>query len=240
MNTPLPHLDTSKLSRVLCVVAHPDDMEYGTSAAVAELTAAGVQVSYLLISAGEAGIRGHTPEQTARIRRQEQQLACESVGVGALDILDFPDGLIQPTLELRQAIASQIRHFRPEAVMTMTWELEVDWGLNHADHRHVGLATVDAIRDADNPWLFPELLEQGLEPWTTRHLWVAATPNPTAAIPVSADAVDRAVASLSCHQFYLNSLTKHPAPEDFIPQLLRAGGQAAGTDYAVTFTVYEL
>lgn len=45
-----------------------------------------------------------------------------------------------------------------------------------ADHRNGGLATIDAVRDAANRWLFPEL---GLEPWNgVRWVAVAASPLP--------------------------------------------------------------
>lgn len=238
MTALLPHVDLSKVQRVLCIVAHPDDMEYGASAAVAELTDAGVQVDYLLVSSGEAGIRETSPTETARIRRQEQEHACMIVGVDELEFLDFPDGLIENNLQLRRAIAAQIRRYKPDAIITMTWDVTVQWGLNHADHRNVGLATVDAIRDADNPWLFGDLLEQGLEPWATQQLWVTAS-EPTAAIPVSASSVERAVRSLQAHKIYLESLPEHMAPEQFIPEILRQGGAAAGTEHAVALRVYQ-
>ncbi len=49
-------LDVSSWKHVLVVVAHPDDPEYGLSAAVKERTDAGIEVSYLLLTHGEAGI----------------------------------------------------------------------------------------------------------------------------------------------------------------------------------------
>ncbi|MFC0581947.1 PIG-L deacetylase family protein [Micrococcoides hystricis] len=239
MGTQLPHLNFDGIGRVLCVVAHPDDMEYGASAAVAELTDAGVEVHYLLITAGEAGIREMKPAETVALRRDEQQEACAVVGVNDLEILDFPDGLVENNLELRQAIAEHIRKVRPDVVITMTWELTVGWGLNHADHRNVGLATVDAIRDADNPWLFTELADAGLAPWSTKQLWVTAHNEPNAAVRVGEKAKDRAVQSLAAHKIYLESLPDHMAPEKFIPEILRGGGEAAGTEYAAPFRRYE-
>ena len=164
--TTLPFFDDSGINRVLCIVAHPDDMEYGGSAAVARWTGMGIEVSYLLLTAGEAGMRSRDPEEVGPLRAQEQRQACHEVGVEDLQVLDFPDGMLEPTLELRRQIARQIRHVRPDAVVTQPWDLEVEWGLNHADHRAAGIATVDAIRDADNPWVFRELREdQGLEAW---------------------------------------------------------------------------
>src|SRR5690625_7046854 len=79
--SPTLELFTEEVDRVLCVVAHPDDMEYGGSAAVAEWTSRGVQVAYLLLTAGEAGLRDREPAEVAALRAEEQRRACELVGV---------------------------------------------------------------------------------------------------------------------------------------------------------------
>ncbi|WP_413542780.1 PIG-L deacetylase family protein [Citricoccus nitrophenolicus] len=235
--TPLPD---SAWSRILCVVAHPDDMEYGTSAAVAAWTARGVEVTYLLLTAGEAGM-AEPPDVVAPLRAGEQRNACDEVGVGDLLILDHPDGMLEYGLGLRRDIARVIRTVRPDAVVTANFEVEAYGGLNQADHRAAGMAVVDAVRDADNPWVFRELAEdEGLQKWHTSALLVAGHERPTHATPVDQVAVDAAVASLSRHEAYLQHVTGHPRPEDFIPEILREGGVYAGTDYAVTFRVYDL
>ena len=94
--TPLPSFDEN-IERVLVVVAHPDDAEYSTSAAVATWTSAGVDVAYLLLTAGEAGMQ-RPPEEAGPLRAQEQQAACAAVGVKRLTILDFPDGTLSVAL----------------------------------------------------------------------------------------------------------------------------------------------
>ena len=231
---------TEDLTRVLCVVAHPDDMEYGGSAAVAEWTARGVEVAYLLLTAGEAGIRDQEPAQVAALRADEQRRACELVGVSDLTILDLPDGLLQPDLATRAAIARRIRQFRPDAVVCTTWELEVGWGLNHVDHRAAGIATVDAIRDADNPWLFrSQITEEGLEAWATRWLLVNGS-TPTHAIELSEESVQRGIASLAAHEVYLAALPDHPAPHDLVTGITTDGGAAAGLDRALPVRVVPM
>ena len=107
-DSPLQKLDTDGVERILCVVAHPDDLEYGISAAVAAWTAAGIQVDYLLMTAGEAGMR-RAPAEAGLLRAREQRAACDVVGVNDLTILDFPDGLMEPGPTVRKAIAKQIR-----------------------------------------------------------------------------------------------------------------------------------
>lgn len=227
------------MERVLCVVAHPDDMEYGASAAVAQWTSRGIEVSYLLLTAGEAGIRNMHPSKVGPLRAEEQRRACEIVGVSDLTILDFPDGLLEASSATRAHISRHIRRVRPQVVMTMNWELEVPWGINHVDHRAAGLATVDAIRDADNPWIYPEQLMDGTEAWSTPWLLVGGA-EPTHVIELSQDAVRKGIASLEAHEVYLEALPDHPSGEEIVggaatagAELLRAADSTSSVDYAL-------
>lgn len=237
--TELPLFDDSAIDRILCVVAHPDDMEYGGSAAVAKWTDEGKEVAYLLLTRGEAGIRDRHPDEVAELRAAEQRRACNIVGVDDLEILDFPDGLLEPDHELRRAIARKIREFRPNAVVVTNFDLKVEWGLNHVDHRHAGIATVDAIRDADNPWIFTDLEDEGLEAWKADTLLVNGT-RPTHAVALTGEHVDRGVRSLEAHKIYLEALSDHPAPEDMIPGIITSGGELAGVDYALPIAVIDM
>jgi LmbE family N-acetylglucosaminyl deacetylase len=236
----LPTLPDDDWSRVLCVVAHPDDMEYGASAAVADWTRRGIEVSYLLLTSGEAGMQ-LPPEQVGPLRAKEQERACATVGVRDLRILDHPDGMLMPTLELRRDIARVIRQVQPDAVVTANFDFEAYGGLNQADHRAAGVATIDAVRDADNTWVFRDLADaEGLSKWHTRWILVAGSPEPTYAVPVNAADVAASVASLECHAAYLADLPGHPVPAEFIPAILAQGGQAAGVEHAVLFKAYDL
>lgn len=238
--TVLELFSPTEVERVLCVVAHPDDMEYGGSAAMAEWTTRGIEVSYLLLTAGEAGIREMAPEVVRPLRAAEQRAACDVVGVSRLTILDFPDGLLESGLALREAICREIRTVRPQVIVTMSWELEAGWGLNHADHRATGLSVVDAARDADNPWVFSDQLASGeLTAWKAS--WLCVTMHhPAHAIEVSADALERGVSSLEAHRDYLSALPDHAAPRDLITGILTDGGAAAGVPYALPIHAYAL
>lgn len=238
--TALVTLDDTSWQRVLCVAAHPDDMEYGASAAVAAWSRRGIEVAYLLLTSGEAGMQ-RGPAEVGPLRAGEQRRACDRVGVSDLTILDFPDGMLVYSLDLRRAVARAVRRFRPDAVVTGVWDVEAYGGLNQADHRAAGLATVDGVRDADNTWVFPELArDEGLPKWHAKALLVAGHPLATHAVGVSDADVAAAVASLEAHEAYLGDLPGHPAPAAFIPQILRDGGAALGTEYAVTFRAFDL
>jgi LmbE family N-acetylglucosaminyl deacetylase len=235
----LPALPDTDWNRVLCVVAHPDDMEYGTSAAVAMWTRRGVRVAYLLLTSGEAGMQT-PPEEVGPLRAEEQRRACAAVGVDQLTILDHPDGMLVYGLDLRRDIARVIRQFRPDAVLTANFDFEAYGMLNQADHRAAGVAVVDAVRDADNTWVFRELAAEGLAKWHTRCLLVVGPGRPTHALAVDEEAVAASVASLESHEAYLADLPGHPKPAEFIPEILREAGQAHGTEYAVGFGVFDL
>jgi LmbE family N-acetylglucosaminyl deacetylase len=234
---PLPDQD---FHRVLCVVAHPDDVEYGTSAAVASWTARGVEVAYLLLTAGEAGMQ-RPPEETRRLRAGEQRAACDAVGVRDLTVLGHPDGMLVYSLDLRRDIAREIRRFRPDVVVTGSWEIDFVAGLNQADHRAAGLACADAVRDADNTWVFPELAaEEGLAKWGATWLLVAGDSRPTHGVDVSGEPLERGIASLEAHAAYLGDIPGHPAPRELISGFSAQSGQALGVANAVLFRAYKL
>ena len=151
----------------LAVVAHPDDLEYGAASAIARWRSQDKQISYLLVSRGEAGIDSLPPEETGPLREEEERAGARLVGVETVEFLDYRDGVIEYGLPLRRDIARAIRRHRPEILITLNFQLT--WGgpeLNMADHRWVGLAVLDAARDAANRWIFPELIEEGLQPWS--------------------------------------------------------------------------
>jgi len=177
------------------------------------------------------------PEEAGPLRTLEQQAACAAVGVKRLTILDFPDGVLEYSLDLRRAIAREIRTFRPDTVVCGGGSLFVEWGVDHADHRVAGLATLDAVRDADNRWVFPELArKEDLAPWgTTRLLLIGA--KPTHYVEIGDAALAKAVASLEAHEAYLADLAWHPKPADFVPSMLT---HVPGVEYAVTFGVLDL
>ena len=225
--------------RILIVVAHPDDVEYGMSACVARWVRAGAEVAYLLLTSGEAGMQ-RPPSEVGPLRAEEQREACRRVGVDDLTILDHPDGVLLYSLELRRDVARRIREFKPDVVATSAFDVEVGWGLNQADHRVTGLVALDACRDADNRWVFPELAEQGLEKWGATHFLVFGDPNPSHGVVLSQEDVDAGIASLAAHEQYLADLPDHPAPEPFLTEALKGQGQAMGVEYAALFRAHRL
>ncbi|WP_148575514.1 PIG-L deacetylase family protein [Nocardioides caldifontis] len=235
----VPPFPDDAFERVLCVVAHPDDVEYGTSSAVAAWTARGIEVSYLLLTRGEAGMDGLAPDETAGLRMQEQVAGSNAVGVSEVEFLHHPDGVLVYSLDLRRDIARAIRKRRPDAVVVGSWEVEFVAGLNQADHRVAGLAAVDAVRDAGNRWVFTELTDEGLEPWSPRWLLVAGDDRPTHGVEVTGEPLQRGIASLEAHREYLAGVPGHPPPRLMITGITALQGRRMGVPHAVLFRAFD-
>jgi LmbE family N-acetylglucosaminyl deacetylase len=229
-------------SRALAVVAHPDDMEYGAAGAVAAWTAAGREVGYLLATRGEAGIDDMPPDEAAAVREREQLASAAAVGVERVEFLDHPDGVLEYGLDLRRDIAAAIRRHQPELVLLInhhdTW---AGGALNMADHRVVGQAALDAVRDAANRWVFRDLLMEGLLPWSgVRYAAVAASPKATHAVDITAT-FDRAVESLLRHRAYLEGLGQsEDDARRFLREIAVASGRRFGGALATEFELVSL
>lgn len=224
--------------RALAVVAHPDDMEYGAAAAVARWTDDGKHVAYTLVTRGEAGIETMPPAEVGPLREAEQIDSCRVVGVDEVEFLDFADGLLVESLDLREALAGSIRRQRPDILLSINFR--DSWGgpsWNHVDHRVVGRALLDAARDAANPWVFPD----AGAPWGgVRFVAFSGSPQATHGVDVGAT-FDRGVESLRCHAAYLANLDGDMAdPAAFLRRGAEAGGKRLGTDLAATFELVRV
>lgn len=195
-------LTAPDVARALFVVAHPDDIDFASGGTVAALTDAGVEVTYCLATRGDQGGFDDTPrEHMPALREKEQRAAAAVLGVTDVRFLDFRDGHVEVSLDVRRAISRVIRAVRPELVVTH--DPERNWSAmpaNHPDHMAVGEATLRAVYpDARNPFAFPELLDdEALEPWTVREVWIMGTEHPEHVLDMT-DALDRKVAALREH-----------------------------------------
>jgi LmbE family N-acetylglucosaminyl deacetylase len=223
--------------RAVAVVAHPDDLEYGVASAVARWTSQGKEVAYVLATHGEAGIAGLPPGKTGPLRAEEERRSAAVVGVRAVEFLGHRDGMLEYGIPLRRDLAAAFRRLSPEVVITMSFDLT--WGengpVNHSDHRAIGLAVLDACRDAANEWVFPEA---GPPCRGIRDAYVAAG-DPTHFVDVTAT-IDAGVASLREHRAYLEGLGGDFDPDEFLRNMAGFVGLGAGCEYAVGFRRYPM
>jgi LmbE family N-acetylglucosaminyl deacetylase len=199
---PLPQAPAPHVDRALCVLAHPDDVDFGSAGTVASWTADGTEVTYLIVTDGDAGGFDETPrEEMAPLRRAEQTAAAKAVGVTDVRFLGYPDGRLELTLDLRRDISRVIRQVRPQRVLTSSperWFERV--AASHPDHMTVGESTLRAVYpDARNPFAWPELLaDEGLDAWTVPEVWLGGSPRADHAVDVT-DVVEQKWAALESH-----------------------------------------
>lgn len=224
-------------TRAVAIVAHPDDLEYGAASAVARWTAQGKEISYVLVTSGEAGIAGMAPDRCGPLREEEERRSAAVVGVAHVEFLGFADGVVEYGLPLRRALAGAMRRLRPEVVIGMNFDLtwgEEGGGVNHADHRAVGLATLDAVRDAANEWVFPDAGER----WSGfKAIYICGASSPTHYVDV-ADTLRLGIDSLREHRVYIDGLGTDFDPERFLTDMAGFAGMAAGVERAVLFQAY--
>jgi LmbE family N-acetylglucosaminyl deacetylase len=229
-------------ARALAVVAHPDDLEYGAAAAIARWTEEDRWVGYVLATRGEAGIDGMDPSEAGPLREAEEVASAAVVGVDTVEFLGLPDGTLTYGLELRKLIAAAVRRHRPDLVLSVNFRFS--WGgpsVNMADHRVLGEALIDGVRDAGNRWVFRDLLDEGLEPWAGCHqVAFSGSPEPTHAVDVTGW-LDKGVASLEQHAAYLAGLGDGSTrAADVVTPAAEATGARIGVTHAVSFEVLQL
>ena len=233
---------TEDWQRALAIVAHPDDLEFGAAAGIARWTRQGKQIVYALLTSGEAGIDGLAPQECRPVREAEQLESARIVGVNQVDFLGLPDGVLEYGVGLRRAIAGAVRAHQPEIVVTGNFR--DTWGganLNQADHIATGKATLDAVRDAGNRWVFAEQLTGGREPWGgVEQVWAFGSPQSTHAVDTT-ETFDLGVASLRAHQAYIDGLGWEDFDAaEFLEGMSRVTGQRLGVTHAAPFEVFPM
>jgi len=228
--------------RALCIVAHPDDMEFGAAAAVARWTRQGKDVAYCMVTSGENGIDSMPPYQARQVREAEQISSAQVVGVTVVEFLGLSDGTIEYTVELRRLLSKVIRAVEPEIVITGNFR--ETWGgnnLNQADHVAVGRAVVDAVRDAGNRWIFPDQLAGGVDPWDgVKEVWAFGSPLARHGVDIT-DTFDLGVESLEAHSAYIQGLGwEFFNPREFLEGFARQAGQRLGVPFGAAFEVFPM
>lgn len=231
--------------RILVIAAHADDIEFGAGGTVARWTDMGCRVAYCLVTDGGAGSGDPTMTRArlAEIRRAEQIEAAKVLGVAEADVyfLGYPDGQLVPTLDVRRDIARVIRIVRPELVVTMdptvVFVPEFNY-INHPDHRATGEAALYGLfPSASVRLIFPELLDEGLEPHKPRRLYLMLATEPNLYIDVTRT-FERKIEALRCHESQFGG-----SPDDFV-KWVREGdaavGAQVGAGYAESFRVMSL
>jgi LmbE family N-acetylglucosaminyl deacetylase len=228
--------------RATVVFAHPDDAEFGVAGTVAAWVRQGTEVEYVCVTDGSAGSNepGAVREEIARVREEELRAACDILGVTACTFLGWRDGEVEVTLDLRRAITREVRRFRPDVLVAPDpvrfWDDERTY-INHPDHRAVGVACMAVVNpDAPTRPQFPELLDEGFEPFEIRNLWINAYSGDADTFVDITGTIETKIEALRCHKSQI-----HDWPVDeWVRSRAKERGSQAGMEYAESFRTFRL
>lgn len=235
MNTPFYVPESA-----MAIVAHPDDIEFSCSGTLARWAKAGARIYYILCTSGDVGIAkpGMTKARAIEIREAEQRKAAEIAGASEVVFLREPDGMLQPTLELRKKLVREIRRLRPEVVITgdPTVVLASSDYINHPDHRAAAIAALDAVFPAaGQPNLFEELEEEGITAHKVRKVYVTSWEKGDLFVNIS-DTIDLKIEALRAHVSQMNGWD----PADMVREWGRDYAKGKEMEYAEAFRVIQL
>lgn len=219
------------LRRVMVTGAHPDDPEFSCAATIAKWAAMGREITYLLLTSGDKGCHDPTlrPGQVAGRREEEQRAAAEALGVSEVLYLNYPDGILENTLELRRRLALIIREKQPDVVVAIDpWRR---YQL-HPDHRAAGQAVIDAVWAAREWYVFPEQLLGERQPWRIKEMYLYWAEEPDYWEDV-AEFVDKRVAAIRCHVSQIGDRAEKI--EERVREGLQATAKDHGLEYAEAF-----
>lgn len=228
-------MEWNEIERVMVVFAHPDDAEFGSAGTSAKLAKDGKEVVYVVTTDGSKGSSDPdmTPQRLIGTRKEEQRNAAKVVGVKDVCFLDFPDGMLEPSLDLRRAIAAEIRRHKPDVVIcpVPTRDLSSMVFAQHPDHLATGEATLAAVYPcARDRMTFPELLSEGLEPHAVKEVWITGTPAPDFFVDIS-ETIETKITALRAHE----SQVGHRDVGEFVPERARQLGEQQDMGYAEAF-----
>ncbi len=224
-------------SSALVIFAHPDDAEFMAGGTIARWVREGTEVHYCCITDGSAGSNepGVTREQVAPVRLREQRAAAEVLGVRQVHFLGYVDGMIEVTFDLRRDVTRVVRTVRPEVILAPDPQrLWFGSGyVNHWDHKVAGTVALCAVMpDSPTRAQFPELLDEGLEPYEIPNLWLSSN-EPDTYVDIT-DTIDTKVAALAEH-----ASEEGDQAEPWVRERAAAIGAEAGYAYAEAFRAFR-
>ena len=181
--------------RLLVLGAHPDDAEFHAGGLISIYRQRGYGVKIVSVTNGGAGHHQRTAEELTAIRTQEAAAVGRLIGA-EYEVWEYPDGALQPTLEVRHRVIREVRRYAPDLVLTHRLN---DY---HPDHRAVGQLVQDASYMVTVPLVAPDAKPLRKDPVVAYMPDLFTKPN-----PLSPDIVfditgymERIVAMLDCHR----------------------------------------
>ncbi len=197
----------------MVIGAHPDDDDFGAAATSALWAKQGKKVVWVVMTDGTEGseVPSLSNEELRIMREEEQRMACEVLGVQAVEFLRFPDGHLTNNDETRRAVTRLVRKYRPRVVFTHDPSQHIyapdpdenpnaTGHFNHPDHRATGNIVLDVLFPfAGNPRSFRELLAEDLQPYKVHEVYFFFTGAGVNTYIDVSETIDLKGKGLQCH-----------------------------------------
>jgi LmbE family N-acetylglucosaminyl deacetylase len=227
--------------KAMAIYAHPDDIEFSCAGTTARWVKNGCKVSYLILTSGDAGIDDPeiSKDDAVKIREMEAREAAKIAGVEEVLFLQEPDGMLQPTMELRKKIVKEIRRFKPEVVICgdPTVTLASESYINHPDHRAAAAAAIDAVFPAAGQTkLFEDIEEEfGYKAHKPRKVYISSWGEATTFVNIDST-IGTKVEALRAHKSQMNGWD----PEPMIRQWAQDSAKGKEMSFAEQYRVITL
>ncbi len=224
----------------MVVVAHEDDAEFGCAGTVALWVRDGWDIYYVICADGGSGgsdtatdVSPAARQRVVETRKQEQRNAGVALGLKDVYFLGYPDGQLEPSLEMRRDIVRLLRQHKPSRVFCQSpdrsWTPTYIIQMHHRDHLAAGRATLEAIYPASqNPWDFPELMQEGIKPHKVSEVYVMGAPTQNVAIDIT-PVIEIKMQAIRAHVSQFENGTIE------VEQMIREFGTETGKKYDYTY-----
>lgn len=227
---------------VLAIFAHPDDAEIAAGGTLAKWSAAGRAVHLLILTNGDrgSGDAARDRAELAATRLAETQAAGDVLGLSSAQVMGIPDGELENTVIVREAVIRRIREVAAETVVSVdptAWFFDNRY-YNHSDHRRAGEIALDSVfPGAGNPHFFAGHLEEGLEIREVHDVWLGWTKEPNKVEDVTGFLATK-IDALACHASQLAEGIRFF--DEGLTEEALAAGKKIGVEHAEEFRVLDL
>lgn len=221
---------------ILCIVAHPDDVELCCAGTVFKHIALGHTVGIIDLTAGELGTRGN-----ATLRAKEAAAASKIMGITVRENLGLPDGFFDLSKSNKESIIRVIRKYKPSIVITNAIHDR------HPDHGRGSQLVEESCFLAGLPKIEMDKEGQSLEAWRPKQVYHMIQDNyiaPDICVDITPYIDNKTAAIMAYQSQFFNPLSAEPHTpisgldfQDFIEARAREMGRLIGVEYAEGFTL---
>ena len=230
-------LTSQNKKRVMIIIAHPDDGEFGAAGTLAKWAREGHEIYYTLCTSGDKGTSDPkiTASELTATREMEQQNAANVIGAKGVAFLRHTDGELKNNESLRQDISREIRRIKPDIVICQDPTNRFgDNHINHPDHRAAGDAALDCVYPSARDYhAFPQLIEEGFMPHNVLEVYLTGQGGTTPTVIDISSTIDIKINALLEHRSQVG--TDNPERVEVLTSRVKERANNLGKEFGVEF-----